>query len=102
MLDRIAGGHAMNVTLTPEAEALVRRKVATGPYRSVDEVIEEALRALEERDRLARLKAALATGDEQYARGEVKTWTPETLDRLKREAAENVRNGKPIKDEVKP
>jgi putative addiction module CopG family antidote len=81
---------------------LVRQKVETGSYGSADEVIEEALRALEERDRLARLKAALARGDEQYASGRVKTWTPETMDRLKREAAESVRNGKPNRDEVKP
>jgi hypothetical protein len=29
-------------------------------------------------------------------------WTPDMLDRLKREADELVRSGKPIKDEVKP
>jgi antitoxin ParD1/3/4 len=92
MLDRIAGGHAVGVMLTPQTEDLIRRKVEMGPYRDADEVIAEALRLLEERDRLVRLKAALASGDEQYARGQVTTWTPETMERLKREATENVRS----------
>ncbi len=92
----------MSVMLTPQTEDMIRRKVEMGPYRDADEVVAEALQLLEERDRLARLKAALASGDEQYARGQVITWTPETMERLKREAADNVRKGKPIKDEVKP
>jgi len=92
----------MVVTLSLRAEELIRQKIEKGLYRDADEVIEEALQALDERERLVRLKAALASGDEQYARGQVVTWTPETMERLKREATENVLNGKPIKDEVKP
>ena len=92
----------MSVTLTPELEALVQRKVQTGLYSYPGEVLREALQLLEERDRLNRLKAAIAVGDAQIARGESIPWTPDTMDRLKREAAENVRNGRPIKDEVKP
>ncbi len=42
----------MSVNLTPRVENLVRQKVAAGPYRSDDEVIEEALQALDERARL--------------------------------------------------
>ncbi len=40
----------MNVSLTPELEELVERKVKTGRYQTASEVIREALRALEERD----------------------------------------------------
>jgi antitoxin ParD1/3/4 len=55
----------MNVNLTPELEALVQRKVQSGLYNNQSEVVREALRLLEEHDRLreahmGRLRAALA------------------------------------------
>jgi antitoxin ParD1/3/4 len=40
----------MNVSLTPELEQLVHRKVQTGRYTSASEVVREALRLMEERD----------------------------------------------------
>jgi antitoxin ParD1/3/4 len=40
-----------NVSLTPELEALVDRKVASGRYRSASEVVRAALRLLDERER---------------------------------------------------
>ena len=46
----------MNVSLTPELEDLVRRKVASGLYTSSSEVVREALRLLVERDREKELK----------------------------------------------
>lgn len=41
----------MNVSLTPELEELVSAKVQTGRYSSASEVVREALRLLEDRDR---------------------------------------------------
>ncbi len=42
----------MNVSLTPQLEELVKKKVDSGLYGSASEVIREALRLLEERDRI--------------------------------------------------
>ena len=42
----------MNVSLTPELEELVKRKVRSGLYTTASEVIREALRLLEEKERL--------------------------------------------------
>ena len=42
----------MNISLTPQLEELVKRKVDSGLYVSASEVLREALRLLEERDRL--------------------------------------------------
>src|SRR5207245_2295592 len=39
----------MNVSLTPELEALVNEKVKTGLYQTASEVVREALRLLKER-----------------------------------------------------
>ena len=41
----------MNISLTPQLEALVKTKVESGLYGSASEVVRDALRLLEERDR---------------------------------------------------
>jgi antitoxin ParD1/3/4 len=46
----------MNVNLTPQLEDLVRSKVSSGLYTSASEVVREALRLLEEQDRLKQFK----------------------------------------------
>ncbi|MFA4902238.1 MAG: type II toxin-antitoxin system ParD family antitoxin [Desulfobaccales bacterium] len=46
----------MNISLTPQLEELVKRKVDSGLYVSASEVLREALRLLEERDRLKALR----------------------------------------------
>jgi antitoxin ParD1/3/4 len=66
----------MNVNLTPELEALVQRKVASGLYNNQSEVVREALRLLAEQDRvreaeIGRLQAALARGLAEADRGEL-------------------------------
>jgi antitoxin ParD1/3/4 len=92
----------MSIQLSPEAEATIREFVERGDYRDAEAVVEEALRVLAEREQYAKLKAAIAVGMEQVERGETIPWTPDYFDRLKREAIELARSGKPIKDEVKP
>jgi antitoxin ParD1/3/4 len=46
----------MNVNLTPQLEEMVRQKVSSGLYSSVSEVIREALRLMDEKDRLCTAK----------------------------------------------
>jgi antitoxin ParD1/3/4 len=83
----------MVVTLSPQAEELIRRRLEMGSYRDADEVIKEALQALDERDRLVRLRAAIAVGDAQLARGEVIPYTPELMDEIERRAEERFQRG---------
>jgi antitoxin ParD1/3/4 len=40
----------MNVSLTPELEELVNKKVRSGLYQTASEVVREALRLLRQRD----------------------------------------------------
>jgi len=65
----------MQVALTPEQEQLVSRKLSSGRYRSVSEVIEEGLRLLAEQDALidlglTRLRQDIATGLQQLKAGQ--------------------------------
>lgn len=65
----------MNISLTPQLEEFVRRKVESGRYGSSSEVICEALRLLEqaelnEAQRLEALRADIQGGLDQLDRGE--------------------------------
>jgi antitoxin ParD1/3/4 len=46
----------MNVNLTPYLDELVRSKVSSGMYTSASEVVREALRLMDEQDRLRQAK----------------------------------------------
>jgi antitoxin ParD1/3/4 len=46
----------MNISLTPHLEELVKAKVESGLYNSASEVMRDALRLLEERDRLREIE----------------------------------------------
>jgi len=61
----------MNVSLTPQLERLIQRKVKTGMYQTASEVVREALRLLDERDaEFKKLKADIQEGLDQIERGE--------------------------------
>jgi len=45
----------MNVSLTPELEKLIQRKIASGRYTTASEVVREALRLFEEQEKLREL-----------------------------------------------
>lgn len=70
---------SMNVSLTPELEALVREKVKSGRFNSANEVVREALRLLQEQDALVQprheaLMKDIALGVGQMERGESVTY----------------------------
>ena len=68
---------AVNVSLTPELEALIQELVRSGRYTSASEVVREALRLLEDRDelrrlRLAELRSQVAAGLDSLDRGQAR------------------------------
>ena len=74
----------MNVNLTPQLEELVRSKVASGMYTSASEVVREALRLMDEQDRLRAVKLEQLRKDirQGLASGPSQNWR---ADEVKRE-----------------
>lgn len=65
----------MNISLTPELEKIIKRKVRSGQYSSSSEVIREALRLMDEQDRirelrLEELRKDIQAGKDSLAKGE--------------------------------
>ena len=60
----------MNVNLTPKLEEMVKEKVATGLYNNASEVVREALRLMEARDRheLSRSEARRSVAELQQGK----------------------------------
>lgn len=65
----------MPIHLSPDLERIVREKLESGRYGSEDEVLREALKLLDGRDRrllaeIEELRDRIAVGQEQLERGE--------------------------------
>ena len=71
----------MNVNLTPQLEELVRSKVSSGLYTSASEVVREALRLMEEQDRLRQVKLDALRGEVRKGleSGASEPWDPKAL-----------------------
>jgi antitoxin ParD1/3/4 len=93
----------MSVTLTPRIEDMVRNQIETGRYHTTDEVLEEALRLLEARDRrVQQLRDSVLEGFAAIERGEGIELTPELMDELGHRAEERARRGEQPHRDVCP
>ena len=81
---------------------MIRAKVDSGKYNNAIEVVREALRILEEREREDRLHYELTIGLKQIEEGKTVLYSPELLERLESEAIRRAIAGEPISDAVKP
>ncbi|EQD52556.1 addiction module antidote protein [mine drainage metagenome] len=80
----------MNVSLTPQLEELVRKKVDSGRYASASEVVREALRLLDAYETvrassLVKLRADVEAGWKDVEEGRVSDFNPEDVKRRGRE-----------------
>ncbi|MCP9915556.1 type II toxin-antitoxin system ParD family antitoxin [Cyanobium sp. ATX 6F1] len=71
----------MNVSLSPQLEAMVKSKVASGLYTSASEVVREALRLMEQQDQLHSLKLQQLRHDiqEGFSSGKPTSWNAEEI-----------------------
>ena len=78
----------MEVTLTPEAEAVVRQKVTDGRFASAAEVVEAAVKLLDTRDRYEYLRGLILAAEQDIQDGKIVEWTPELHRQWRLEAQE--------------
>ena len=73
----------MNINLTPKLEEMIRGKVASGMYNSASEVVRDALRLMDEKDRLhaAKLDQLRQEIQEGLTSGAATAWNREELKR---------------------
>ncbi len=74
----------MNVSLTPQLEEMINKKVETGLYQSASEVVRAGLRLLEEQDRtreqrLEELRREIALGIKAADEGQTSIFDESTL-----------------------
>lgn len=76
----------MNINLTPQLEEMVRTKVTSGLYNSASEVVREALRLMDEKDRLqtAKLNQLRQDIQEGLDSGPATIWSSEEIKRAGR------------------
>src|SRR4030042_3163465 len=83
----------INVSLTPQLEDMVRKKVAAGLYNSASEVVREALRLMDEQDRVRAVKLEQLRQDirDGLNSGEPTPWNPNEIKQegRKKRAARN-------------
>jgi antitoxin ParD1/3/4 len=84
---KICYHRAMNVSLTPQLEALVNAKVKNGMYQTASEVIREGLRLLKERDdeQRRRLREDVLAGLAQVKRGQYTEYKVDGMRKLSKE-----------------
>ena len=78
----------MNVSLTPQLEQMIMKKVASGRYSSASEVVREALRLFEDHEyirkmRLEELRREVQTGVDQLDQGQATEFDESALGRIK-------------------
>ena len=89
----------MNVSLTPQLEELIKKKLKSGLYNSASEVIREALRLLEEQDRLKEMKLDelrkdVLAGIKQLDQGKSKELDESAVKRIKARGRKMLRSKK--------
>jgi antitoxin ParD1/3/4 len=92
----------MNVSLTPELEAMIQQQVDSGRYNDASEVVREALRLLDEHQRLQHLRSLVLIGLEQAQRGELVEFTPELMEEIDRRVEERFLRGEEPDPDVCP
>ena len=92
----------MNVSLTPQLEAMIRQRVESGRYNNASEVVREALRLLEEHEKVVHLRSLLAVGLEDERRGDLVEFTQEYEENLSRRVEEKFLRGEEPNPDVCP
>ena len=93
----------MNIQFPSVDATYIKQKVDAGFYSNATELVRDAVRRLREADEQRQaLLAAVQVGDDQFARGEYRPYTPELFDEIKRHARDKVKRGHQPNPDVLP
>ncbi len=90
----------MQITLPPEAQAIIDRKLASGEYASEEAVIVSALVHLDLDDIPSVPDELLVTAREQSARGEGRPMTEDVMNEILARARARANQGYPVRDDI--
>jgi Arc/MetJ-type ribon-helix-helix transcriptional regulator len=90
----------MQITLPPEAQAIIENEIASGRFDTETDVIVEALRQFHS-DVPQVPDEWLTEARAQADRGEGRELTDQVWQEIRERAIENARMGKPVRDEIK-
>jgi putative addiction module CopG family antidote len=84
----------MTIQIPDDVSARIRAKVERGDFPDADAVIREAMRLLDEQEReLEHFRAKLQVGLDQLDEGEGVPFTPELVERMRRDARDRSDRG---------
>ena len=86
----------MNISLTPQQEKKIRKRVETGEYASVSEVVRTALRLLDRQEQmqtlqLEELRKEVMIGLNQAKRGETSVFDKAAVEDIKKRGRERMK-----------
>jgi antitoxin ParD1/3/4 len=92
----------MDIVPSPELEALVRKKIESGAYRDASEVVADAVERMDERERHAWLRIAVAQGVRDIELGNTVRMTSELREEMIQNAIRRAKAGEKPSADVTP
>ncbi len=93
----------MNIHFPSADEAYIKQQVEEGFYSNATELVRDAVRRLREaNEQRVALLAAVQVGEDQITRGEYRTYTPELVAEIKRNARDKAQRGHQPNPDVLP
>ncbi|HYI25071.1 MAG TPA: hypothetical protein VD767_06630 [Thermomicrobiales bacterium] len=90
----------MQITLPPEAQAIVDRELESGRFASIEEVVIKAIMKLDDEDPDDSYDDRLALAREQADRGEGRELTEAVMQELLSRARSDAQQGRPVRNDV--
>lgn len=92
----------MEIELDRQTATIIQAKIESGDYVDAGDVIREALRVLDDRDRLRNVRSLLQSSEAQVRSGQLIDWSLELLEQLGADAETAEYEGRPIPSHVVP
>ena len=90
----------MSISLTPDVEAMIQKKVDSGTYANASDAVRAGLQVLDEREQLREFRQSLIEADAEIDRGEGMELTSELWKQLIEEGRARARRSEPSDSDI--